>query len=192
MDCTIYLLSQNSIFPWVAMTYGLCKRSWAIKDVLWKKELRFHNFKLLHPKNQQRFDYLRGCIYKVSSTTIDGIAQYLYTTYYYKSGNCARVLYSDLSDPDISVMIAVQHDSLWGSHPLAKLEAILRCLMTKRLGDNIDTQSHPLSTCSSSGQKVSHEQWRRAAKYWTTGRAENKGCPPFGALTLDELLWFQK
>lgn len=89
----------------------------------------------------------------MSSTTIDGIAQYLYTTYYYKSGNCARVLYSDLSDPDISVMIAVQHDSLWGSHPLAKLEAILRCLMTKRLGDNIDTQSHPLSTCSRSGQR---------------------------------------
>lgn len=52
--------------------------------------------------------------------------------------NSVRVLFSDLSDTEITVMIAIQRASLWGSHPLAKHEAILRCLMIKRLGDNID------------------------------------------------------
>lgn len=52
-----------------------------------------------------------------------------------------------------------------GCHPLAKLEANLRCLMTTRLGDNID---HTVSS-SEHVQRVGSKVQKGAAKYWTTG-----------------------
>lgn len=155
---TIYQLSQNSIFPWAAMTYGLCKLSSAMKVILWTKGLSFHNFELLHLNIKRGLTFSSG----IDSTfyCIGDTGHYLFTAFYYKSCdcNCARVIYSDLSDTEITVMIAMQCASLWASHPLAKLEAILRCLMTKRLGDNIDYTVLSIEHMQQLGPKVSHEQ----------------------------------
>lgn len=77
-----------------------------------------------------------------------------------KSCDCsyARIIYSDLPGTDLTVMIAMQHASLRGSHLLATLEVILRCLMTKRLVDTIDHAVLSTEHVQQLGPKVSHEQ----------------------------------
>lgn len=59
----------------------------------------------------------------------------------------------------------MQRASLCESQPFAKLEAILRCLMTKGLGGNID---HTVLSTEHVQQLGSKKSVMRS-RYWTTG-----------------------